>query len=314
MNLAEVTWLIDTPEPVEKALAAHMGGPGRVRAGWARAQPLPHAVLSLFALPPDTPIAPLRYLGDGGATEGLRACADPVHLAVRGDGLAILPLRLALTADDVAGFRAVLAEIFPAADAHPVCVADRGYVGGDCLADTEFTPLAMAHSRDLKPVLPAGPTGPQWRRRMTEAQMLLHGAPFNAMRAARGAPEINGVWFWGAGRLPATTATAFVRVWSDEPLTRGLAIHAGIAHAPPPADVSAWLRQLAPGRHLWVMAGADGATPMPDSASRSLLQALADEEIAGLNIVTAGRLLELTPRDVRPWYRHLWRRRARSTP
>lgn len=315
MNLAEITLLIDATEPVENALAAHLGSVGRAREALARARRLPHAALSLFDVPPDTPVAPLRYLGDGGTPGGeMWACADPVHLAVRGDSLAIVPLRLTLAADDVIGFQRVLAEIFPAAAA-PVCIADRGYISGDRLADADFTPLAETYGRDLKPALPAGPSGPQWRRRLTEAQMLLHEAPFNAARAARGAPAINGVWFWGAGRLPAKIAPAFTQVWSDEPLTLGLARHADIARTPAPAEADGWLRALPPGKHLWVPTPADAITvAFADSVISPLLQALARGAIARLHIATADRLLELTPNDVRSWWRRLWHRCARLTP
>lgn len=315
MHLPEITLLTEAIEPVENALAAHTGSIARAHDTLTRARRLPHAALSLFDLPPDTPIAPLRYRGDGG-TPGAHmwVCADPVHLAVRGDGLVVVPLRLTLAADDVIGFQRMLAEIFPVAAA-PVCIADRGYVSGDMFADADFTPLALAYGRDLKPALPAGPTGPQWRRRLTEAQMLLHDAPFNAARAARGAPAINGVWFWGAGRLPAKIAPAFTHVWSDEPVTLGLARHAEIAHAPAPADADVWLRALPPGKHLWVATRADAVTgAIADSEVAPLLQALARGTIARLHIAAADRLLELTPYDVRPWWRRLWHRRARSTP
>lgn len=314
MTLPEVTLLTDAAESVKNALAKHLDRRGRMRGALADAPQFAHAAVGLFGLPSHTAIAPLRYLGDGGEPgTDLWACADPVHLAVRGDGVAILPLGLTLPVEDVDGFRAVLGEVFSGGATRSVCVADRGYVGGPMLADANFTPLSMARGRDLKPALPAGPTGPQWRRRMTEAQMLLHDAPFNAARAARGAPAINGVWFWGAGSLPEPAPPTFTHVWSNEPLAIGLARHAGIAHSLPPDDADAWLRQLAPGKHLWVAEGAAETTASKaDAATAYLLQALAEEKIARLNLVIGDRLLQLTPRDLGPWWRRAWSRRPRS--
>lgn len=306
MTRPEVTLFAETAAPVEWALAAHLGGGGRAHKLWTHARPFSDAALRLFDMPPETPIAALRYLGDGGAPGAdLWVCADPVHLAVRGDGLMLVPLRLTLTAEDEAGFRAVLAELFPAADAH----AERGYVRRDGGADATFTPLAAARGRDLKPLMPAGPAGPQWRRRMTEAEMLLHAAPFNVARAARGAPVINGVWFWGAGHLPAKPVSGFTHVWSDEPLTRGLARHAGTAVAPMPTDAQGWLEQLTLGKHLGIVGGTEEPVATADSARVSLFraafQALARDRIGLLNIVAGERALALTPRDLYPWWRRL---------
>ena len=84
----EITLLAETTASVEWALAAHLGRGGRAQKLWAHARPFSDAALRLFDMPPETPIAALRYLGDGGAPGADPwVCADPVHLAVRGDGL-----------------------------------------------------------------------------------------------------------------------------------------------------------------------------------------------------------------------------------
>ena len=314
MNPPEISLLLTEATALGENAVAAFGGGHRVQQALERAPQLRHAALALFGLPSDTAIAPLRYLGDGGEPGTLTwVCADPVHLAVRGDGLALIPLRLALTPDDRQGFCAALNAVFSADGTHAVCIADRGYIAADKLAVADFTALAAAQSRDLKPTLPTGPAGPHWRRRMTEAQMLLHEAPFNTARAARGAPAVNGVWFWGAGCLPTKAPPTFAQVWSDEPVTLGLARHAGIASAPPPDDADTWLRQLAPGKHLWVVEGRDSATAAKaDAALASLLRALARDAIANLNVAIGDRLLQLTPHDVSPWWRRAWWRGFRS--
>lgn len=316
MNLPEISLVLTDATTLGEHAIAALGGIHRAQQALAAVPEARHAVLTLFRLPEDTAIAPLRYLGDGGAPgAGAWVCADPVHLVVRGDGLAIVPLRLALAPDEREGFCAALNAVFAADEGRAACMADRGYVAIGPRERADFTPLAQAQGRDLKPLLPAGPAGSRWRRLMTEAQMLLHDAPFNEARAARGAPTVNGVWFWGAGTLPEVTAPAFTQVWTKEPLTLGLARHAGIVHTPPPDDAERWLGGLRPGRHLWVVEGTAGRTTAEadtaaavatDIALASLIRALARETIARLEIVVGDRLMQLTPHDVRPWWSRTW--------
>lgn len=317
MNSPEITLFISGHASLEEALAAQPRHGRGLQQAWLHAPRTANAAMRLFGLPPATPVAPLRYLGDGGApAESFWACADPVHFVIRGDGLAIAPMPLALTTEDAEGLRAVLSEVMGGASPSPVCVADRGYIGGDVLIGAEFVPLPTARNRDVKPVLPAGGTGPLWRRRLTEAQMLLHAAPFNAARVARGEPAVNGVWFWGAGRLP-TAATprqgeaAFSRIWSDAPLLCGLARHAGVICAPAPTDIDTWLRQLAPGQHLWSPA-TDAS--LSERVIGRVLHALAHDEIARLTIVSDDRELTLAPHDLQGRWRRVWRRVWRHGP
>ena len=55
---------------------------------------------------------------------------------------------------------------------------------------------------DLFAHLPEGDLGRRWRALLTEAQVVLHNHPWNAMRASLGKPAVNSLWFWGAGALP----------------------------------------------------------------------------------------------------------------
>lgn len=89
--------------------------------------------------------------------------------------------------------------------------------------------------------MPDGSKGPHWRAVLNEIQMLLHEHPVNSAREARGAPTVNGLWLWGAGRIAATPSTAYVRMTSDNPVAKGLALAAGKRHAPLPASAREWL-------------------------------------------------------------------------
>lgn len=71
--------------------------------------------------------------------------------------------------------------------------------------------------------IPAAPEARRWRVLSSEAQVVLHNHPHNALRAAAGKPPINSLWFWGGGVLPDHVACASPTVYSDDPLLQGLA-------------------------------------------------------------------------------------------
>ncbi len=70
-----------------------------------------------------------------------------------------------------------------------------------------------------------------WLKLFNEFQVLLHGLPANAERAARGLPPVNTLWLHGAGPRPTPTR-AWASVHSTDPLLLGLARLAGMARAP----------------------------------------------------------------------------------
>ncbi len=67
--------------------------------------------------------------------------------------------------------------------------------------DVQTAPPEIAAASALEQAMPQGRDAPALRRLMTELQMLLHEHPVNVERARRGLPEINAVWFHGAGEI-----------------------------------------------------------------------------------------------------------------
>jgi hypothetical protein len=89
----------------------------------------------------------------------------------------------------------------------------------------DFTSLEDAYGMDVAEVLPDDPAALNWRRIMNEIQMALHACPVNVRRRQQGRIEINSVWFWGGGLMPAALpAHRYHTVYSDHPVTRGLAL------------------------------------------------------------------------------------------
>jgi hypothetical protein len=89
----------------------------------------------------------------------------------------------------------------------------------------EFTPLDDALGMDVADALPGHPEARFWRRILNEIQVALHNCPVNIRRRERGRQEINSVWFWGGGFIPAAASRDLIdTVYSNHPVTRGLAI------------------------------------------------------------------------------------------
>jgi hypothetical protein len=193
----------------------------------------------------ELPVAPYALLGedlDPGASGWLRA--DPCHLRLGTDQLVLA---------DAATFALDAAEAGALVDALSAHFAEDGivfqaphperwYAAVEPLPEIETTPLAAARARSVDPLLPRGRDARAWHARLNELQMVLHGHPVNEAREARGAPVVNSVWAWGAGRLGAEPPRrAFGRVRAADPFALGLARASGAAAYPVPAHARAWL-------------------------------------------------------------------------
>ena len=93
-----------------------------------------------------------------------------------------------------------------------------------------------------------------WHALLNEIQMVLHVHPVNAAREERGEPAVNGVWLWGAARLPRAASGPWQSVTADDPVALGLARLAGMRHHLLPRSAGEWLDRLPQeGRHLAVL-------------------------------------------------------------
>ncbi|MEF9979002.1 MAG: phosphoglycerate mutase [Thermomonas sp.] len=95
-----------------------------------------------------------------------------------------------------------------------------------------FAAPADALGDDVFEHIPAGAEARRWRVLSSEAQVVLHNHPHNAVRAAAGKPPVNSLWFWGGGVLPDAASTTTPTLYSDDPLVQGLAHVAKLTHMP----------------------------------------------------------------------------------
>ena len=189
---------------------------------------------------PGYPVAAASRIADSGQLElGLFLRADPVNLTAELSGATLIAgsdLVLDVEEADVLirllrpGFSELACELEAV---HPL----RWY-----LRPTSTLPAIDTHAPELRPglpgstYLPGGRDGPNWRRVLTESEMLLHGAPSNEQRERTGRPLINSLWIWGGGALPESAPAPkcpWTRVCSDHPVAVGLARHGGIPVGPP---------------------------------------------------------------------------------
>lgn len=108
----------------------------------------------------------------------------------------------------------------------------------------------------------------RWRVLSSEAQVVLHNHPHNAVRTAAGKAPINSLWFWGGGVLPDSIASDSPTLYSDDVLLHGIARIGKLAAMPldaysnPETDGLVDLRWLSDPRVLfegWLMQAAASA-------------------------------------------------------
>ncbi len=232
-----------------------------------------------FQLVPDHwPVAALTRQWDAGDAEQagwLRV--DPAHVAPDMGGARMLSHgdTLALTQEDTARFLPALKPLF--GDAGFILDAPqpaRWYLRlpRDAKLPIFATPDEVL-GEDLFAHLPEGDLGRRWRALLTEAQVILHNHPWNAVRASLGKPAVNSLWFWGAGALPDAVRTRYRQVKGSDILLRALAKASGVVEDAPDAQEVDALVDLRNLRALELLAR-DAVQPLLDAVRAKELEAL----------------------------------------
>lgn len=191
-----------------------------------------------FGLPAqEFPVAAIEHLGLSGVPDsGNWWCADPVHLLVDRDQVAMLPrAALNVTADEARALVATFNETY-AADGF-LLEAPRPepwYLRVPATWHCHTWGPARVEAWAITEFMPAGPDQDALRKLMNEIQMLFYEHPVNQARERDGKLAINSLWLWGGGALPARAERAPERIISDLPLLRGLASLAECACEPVP--------------------------------------------------------------------------------
>jgi hypothetical protein len=290
------------------------------RARKSRAEPasLERWLAGAFGLPdeplPAGALTALAAGADPGEDVWLRA--DPVHLRIRLDSLALVPgAAFSITSDEARALADAVNRHFSGAFSVMVAEPERWALRAAREVSLQaHSPMELA-GRDVNANLPAGADAAHWHAVLNEVQMLLHDHPVNEAREV----PVNSLWFWGAGRLPRTAHGPWQSVSAEDPVIAGLARLAGIRYRPVPAGASEWLaRAPEAGRHLVVLDALAAAQALGDAqalAARAealerdwfapLLAALRAERIGmvTVHVPEAGRSFEAVRGDLRRFWR-----------
>ena len=161
---------------------------------------------------------------------------DPAHLRAGINGVTLLGTgaMLGVQRDDTEGFLPALKPLFGDAGfqleaPHPA----RWYLRLPQEAKLPaFASPDAALGEDVFEHAAEGPEARRWRALASEAQVLLHHHPRNALRAEAGKVAVNALWPWGGGTLPDHATAIFPKLHSDDVLLHGLARLAKIEAMP----------------------------------------------------------------------------------
>ncbi len=188
-----------------------------------------------FGVPGPAGIASITLAADDAPRAGHWLRADPVHLRIGQDAVALHDAAvLDVTAAEAAALVAALQAHFEADGLEFIApVPDRWYARVPEGEVPATTPLASALGRNVFGLLPKGTGRINWAAAITEAQMVLASHAVNLAREVAGRPAINSVWFWGEGEAPAKVESAYALVYARDALARGLGRLAGTRTLPP---------------------------------------------------------------------------------
>ena len=210
------------------------------------------------------------------------AAADPVYLDARLDHVVVCPMddREQLAADLEAAFAALQAHLGGEGDIRFCAAGNAGYLRAAEPMLTASEPPEAVYGRELGSVLPTGHRAGDYQRLLSEIQMVLHQASFQARRVAGGLQPINGLWVWGGGSAGEPIDEPLPPLYSRDPLLRGYWYQRGQSVGVWPGSLLACAAQSAAG---FVAA-------LPAEAKRSNSSACLDSLRDTRRLLESGRL------------------------
>ena len=178
-----------------------------------------------FEVPDGAGHAAICLAGEGLPREGSWLHADPVHLAIGQDAVALRDASgLGIGRDEANALVAALQAHFePDGLAFQSPAPDRWYVRVPAEEVPATTPLPEALGRNIFGLLPRGRGGINWPSAMTEVQMLFTAHPVNERREAERRPAVNAIWLWGEGAAPSRVGHPYHGVVGGNRYAQGLA-------------------------------------------------------------------------------------------
>ncbi len=171
------------------------------------------------------PVARARWQNDFGETApDFCVCADPVHMLADTDHARMMDERSLQLIDSEADDLLENLNLTFAEDEYSFVRGESGcwYLTGKDATLLDTLPTKILVGRNVASFLPEGDQTADWRRLMTEIQMLLHVHPVNQHRMTRGQLTVNALWLWGGGELPERQTKSSPLLYTDDSFARGL--------------------------------------------------------------------------------------------
>ena len=154
-----------------------------------------------------------------------QVCVQPIHLEASHDNARLLPAQcLSLSAEESTSLIATLNELWNADD---ICITAHSAIDwqltGQNATALDCLPPAMLAYQSVADSLPRSSEAAQWRRLLTEAQMLLHEHPVNIDRQQRGLLSVNSIWCFGGAVFSEPAEKTQTTLYANDPFTHGLA-------------------------------------------------------------------------------------------
>lgn len=157
--------------------------------------------------------------------------ADPVYLKADKDNATLIPPhQIGLTADEADDILATLNQLVmdDGLEFFRQAETTQWYLAGQSASGLRSYPPSFLANRKASSFLPDGDGARDWRRLMTEAQMLLHTHPVNVQRERMRQMPVNSLWFWGGAPAPMRPEASLpIRVYTDSEEARLFASAAG---------------------------------------------------------------------------------------
>ena len=190
-----------------------------------------------FGVSAPPPVAAIELAADEPGLEGTWFRADPVHLRLGHNAAALhSPESLDIAQGEAEALVDALQAHFRADGLEfRTRSPELWYVRTSGTLIPETIPIEEAFGRNVLGLLPPSGGDFDWRRALTEAQMVLAAHPVNSAREGDGRPAINSLWLWGGGTRPAHAASPYAAVHAGDAFARGLARVSGARVSASPA-------------------------------------------------------------------------------
>lgn len=150
----------------------------------------------------------------------------PCHLHLSLDHAVLTdPLQLELTGAESAQLAATVAPSFAAAGLSLTAASPAAWFAGGPAWSLQAYPWTLASGRNISAYQPSGERARDWRRLLTEVQMLWHAHPVNEARSQAGQRPINALWLDGCATEPVPASSG--SLITDDPALAGLGRAAG---------------------------------------------------------------------------------------